>query len=162
MGVGIMDNKIFTDKQADMFDERIIADIALRRTLSFRLNFWINICKYPVSHGNYFWNSSPEHRIIAMLGLVAYLKQIPDHLLDNINNKKNYFTVSMVRSLTHVSERKIQRIIKTGLDRKDFILVSTKPHGYQATKQLLTLYESFEKSWIDSQKQEIKNWKTNN
>ena len=51
----------FIDKnysQSDMFDEDIVADIALRRILQFRLNFWINICKNPVSHGNYYWNSS--------------------------------------------------------------------------------------------------------
>ncbi len=154
-----MGKKTFDNSQADMFNERIIADIALRRTLSFRLKFWINICKYPVSHGNYYWNSSPEHRIIAMLGLAAYLNQIPSNLVNDNTDKSNYFTVSMVRSLTHVSERKIQRIIKSGLDRRDFILMQYKPHGYQATKQLLSLYEKFEKSWIDSQKEEINLWK---
>ena len=30
--------------QSDMFDEKVIADIALRRTIEFRLNFWSNIC----------------------------------------------------------------------------------------------------------------------
>ena len=154
-----MNSKINSDKQADLFNERIIADIALRKTLSFRLNFWINICKYPVSHGSYYWNTSPEHRIIAMLGLAAYLKQLPKNLKDNNISNQNYFTVSMVRSLTHVSERKIQRIIKNGIERKDFIVVKNRPHGYQATKQLFDLYEVFEKSWIDSQKEEIKMWK---
>ena len=116
-------------------------------------------CKHPVSHGNYYWNSSPEHRIIAMLGLAAYMKQIPANLSDNNIDIQNYFTVAMIRSITHVSERKIQRIIKYGIDRKDFILVKTKPYGYQGTKQLFNLYEQFEKSWIDSQKEEIKMWK---
>ena len=143
------------NNQADMFDERIVADIALRKTLAFRLKFWINICKFPVNHGNYYWNSSPEHRIIVMLSLAAYLNQIPEELVDNKENDRHYFTVSMVRSLTHVSERKIQRIVKSGVDRKDFILVNNKPASYQATKQLLDLYEIFEKSWIDSQKEEI-------
>ena len=154
-----MKKKTHNNFQTDMFNERIIADIALRKTLSFRLKFWINICKYPVSHGNYYWNSSPEHRIIAMLGLAAYLKQIPPELVVDKVKNNNFFTVSMVRSLTHVSERKIQRIIKSGVDRKDFILVNHKPYAYQATKQLLNLYEIFEKSWIDSQKEEIKMWK---
>ena len=154
-----MKKKTHDNFQTDMFNERIIADIALRRTLSFRLKFWINICKYPVSHGNYYWNSSPEHRIIAMLGLAAYLKQIPPELVVDKVENNNFFTVSMVRTLTHVSERKIQRIIKSGVDRKDFILVNHKPYGYQATKQLLNLYEIFEKSWVDSQKEEIKMWK---
>ena len=157
-----MNSNISNDKQADLFNERILADIALKRTLLFRLNFWINICKYPVSHGNYYWNSSPEHRVIAMLSLAAYLKQIPISLSDDNIDNQNYFTVTMVRSLTHVSERKIQRIIKFGIDRKDFILVKTKPYGYQATKQLLSLYEVFEKTWIDSQKEEIKMWKKSN
>jgi len=147
------------NSQADMFNERIIADIALRRTLSFRLKFWVNICKYPVSHGNYYWNSSPEHRIIAMLAIAAYLNQIPEELIEDSTDRRNYFTVSIVRSLTHVSERKIQRIIKSGIDRKDFILLRNKPFCYQGTKQLLNLYELFEKSWIDSQKEEIKMWK---
>ena len=145
--------------QADMFDERVIADIALRRTLAFRLKFLINICKYPVNNGNYYWNSSPEHRVIAMLSLAAYLNQVPEELVGDKEKDRHYFTVSMVRSLTHVSERKIQRIIKSGIDRKDFILVNNRPASYQATKQLLDLYEIFEKSWIDSQKKEIKMWK---
>ena len=34
------------NSQEDMFDENVIADIALRRVLQFRLTFWINICKY--------------------------------------------------------------------------------------------------------------------
>ena len=34
--------------QSDMFDEDIVADIALRRIMQFRLNFWISICKNPV------------------------------------------------------------------------------------------------------------------
>ena len=44
--------------------EDVIKDIALRKALQFRLNFWTNICKTPVSHGNYYWNTSPEHRLI--------------------------------------------------------------------------------------------------
>ena len=98
--------------QSDMFDEDIVADIALRRILQFRLNFWINICKNPVSHGNYYWNTSSEHRLIAMLAISANMNQIPLKLL-NDDNMKDYFTVAMVRHLTHISERKIQRIIKT-------------------------------------------------
>ncbi len=141
--------------QSDMFDENIVADIALRRTIQFRLNFWINICKNPVSHGNYYWNSSPEHRLIAMLAISANMKQIPFSLI-NQNKIKDYFTVAMVRLLTHISERKIQRIIKMGIDRGDLILIRDKPPQYQGTKQLMFLYEDFERSWIDSQKNEIK------
>jgi len=141
--------------QTDMFDENIVADIALRRTIQFRLNFWINICKNPVSHGNYYWNSSPEHRLIAMLAISANMKQIPFSLI-NENKIKDYFTVAMVRLLTHISERKIQRIIKMGIDRGDLILIRDKPPQYQGTKQLMFLYEDFERSWIDSQKNEIK------
>ncbi|MBH87632.1 MAG: hypothetical protein CMJ12_00565 [Pelagibacterales bacterium] len=141
--------------QSDMFDEDILADIALRRTIQFRLKFWINICKNPVSHGNYYWNSSPEHRLIAMLAISSYMKQIPINLI-NENISKDLFTVSMVRLLTHISERKIQRIIKMGVDRGDIELIKDKPPQYQGTKQLLSLYEIFEKSWIDSQKDEIK------
>lgn len=141
--------------QSDMFDENIVADIALRRTIQFRLNFWINICKNPVSHGNYYWNSSPEHRLIAMLAISANMKQIPFSLI-NENKIKDYFTVAMVRLLTHISERKIQRIIKMGIDRGDLILIRDKPPQYQGTKQLMFLYEDFERSWIDSQKNEIK------
>ena len=144
--------------QSDMFDENIVAEIALRRILQFRLNFWINICKNPVSHGNYYWNSSSEHRLIAMLAISANMNQIPISLVNNDSNK-DYFTVSMVRLLTHISERKIQRIIKMGLDRGDLELIRNKPPQYQGTKQLLFLYEEFEKSWIDSQKSEIKSWK---
>lgn len=141
--------------QSDMFDENIVADIALRRTIQFRLNFWINICKNPVSHGNYYWNSSPEHRLIAMLAISANMNQIPFSLI-NENKIKDYFTVAMVRLLTHISERKIQRIIKMGIDRGDLILIRDKPPQYQGTKQLMFLYEDFERSWIDSQKNEIK------
>ena len=144
--------------QSDMFDENIVAEIALRRILQFRLNFWINICKNPVSHGNYYWNSSSEHRLIAMLAISANMNQIPISLVNDDNNK-DYFTVSMVRLLTHISERKIQRIIKMGIDRGDLELIRNKPPQYQGTKQLLFLYEEFEKSWIDSQKSEIKSWK---
>jgi len=140
--------------QSDMFDEDIIADIALRRTIQFRLKFWINICKNPVSHGNYYWNSSPEHRLIAMLAISACMKQIPINLI-NENIAKDFFTVSMVRLLTHISERKIQRIIKMGVDRGDIELIRDKPPQYQGTKQLLSLYKGFEKSWIDSQIDEI-------
>ena len=46
----------FIDKnysQSDMFDEDIVADIALRRILQFRLNFWINICKFS---NNFFYH----------------------------------------------------------------------------------------------------------
>ena len=46
-----------------------------------------------------------------MLGLAAYMKQIPANLSDNNIDIQNYFTVAMIRSITHVSERKIQRII---------------------------------------------------
>jgi hypothetical protein len=141
--------------QSDMFDENIVADIALRRTIQFRLNFWINICKNPVSHGNYYWNSSPEHRLIAMLAISANMKQIPFSLI-NENKIKDYFTVAMVRLLTHISERKIQRIIKMGIDRGELILIRDKPPQYQGTKKLMFLYEDFERSWIDSQKNEIK------
>ena len=148
----LMDSKY---SQSDMFDENIVADIALRRTIQFRLNFWINICKNPVSHGNYYWNSSPEHRLIAMLAISANMKQIPFSLI-NENKIKDYFTVAMVRLLTHISERKIQRIIKMGIDRGDLILIRDKPPQYQGTKQLMFLYEDFERSWIDSQKNEIK------
>ena len=140
--------------QSDMFDEDILADIALRRMLSFRLNFWINICQNPVSHGNYYWNTSPEHRLIAMLAISALLNQIPLNL--NADKAKNYFTVAMVRMLTHISERKIQRIVKIGIEREDLTLLDSKPPKYQGSKQLLILYKDFEKSWIDSQKEEIK------
>lgn len=149
------------NSQEDMFDENVIAGIALRRALQFRLNFWINICKNPVSHGNYYWNSSAEHRLIAMLALAASLDQIPAYLISE-NKYKNYFTVSMVRLLTHISERKIQRIIKTGIERGDIIVINKKNSQYQGTKQLLNLYKGFEKSWIDSQVDEIKLWKNNN
>ena len=149
------------NSQEDMFDENVIAGIALRRALQFRLNFWINICKNPVSHGNYYWNSSAEHRLIAMLALAASLDQIPAYLISE-NKYKNYFTVSMVRLLTHISERKIQRIIKTGIERGDIIVINEKNSQYQGTKQLLNLYKGFEKSWIDSQVDEIKLWKNNN
>ena len=149
------------NSQDDMFDENVIAGIALRRALQFRLNFWINICKNPVSHGNYYWNSSAEHRLIAMLALAASLDQIPAYLISE-NKYKNYFTVSMVRLLTHISERKIQRIIKTGIERGDIIAINEKNSQYQGTKQLLNLYKGFEKSWIDSQVDEIKLWKNNN
>ena len=40
-----MNSNISNDKQADLFNERIIADIALKRTLLFRLNFWMNFKK---------------------------------------------------------------------------------------------------------------------
>jgi len=140
--------------QSDMFDEDILADIALRRMISFRLNFWINICQNPVSHGNYYWNTSPEHRLIAMLAISALLNQIPLNL--NADKAKNYFTVAMVRMLTHISERKIQRIVKIGIEREDLTLLDSKPPKYQGSKQLLILYKAFEKSWIDSQKEEIK------
>ena len=146
--------------QRDMFDEDTLADIALRRTIQFRLNFWINICKNPVSHGNYYWNSSPEHRLIAMLAISAHMKQIPFNLI-NDNISKDFFTVSMVRLLTHISERKIQRIIKMGIDRGDIEMLRVKPPQYQGTKQLLFLYEEFEKSWIDSQKNEINSFNNN-
>ena len=149
------------NSQEDMFDENVIAGIALRRALQFRLNFWINICKNPVSHGNYYWNSSAEHRLIAMLALAASLDQIPAYLISE-NKYKNYFTVSMVRLLTHISERKIQRIIKAGIERGDIIVINEKNSQYQGTKQLLNLYKEFEKSWIDSQVDEIKLWKKNN
>ena len=137
-----------------MFDEDVLADIALRRMLSFRLNFWINICQNPISHGNYYWNTSPEHRLIAMLAISALLNQIPLNL--STDKSKNYFTVAMVRMLTHISERKIQRIVKTGIEREDLILLDSKPPKYQGSKQLLRLYKDFEKSWIDSQKEDIK------
>lgn len=140
--------------QSDMFDEDILADIALRRMISFRLNFWINICQNPVSHGNYYWNTSPEHRLIAMLAISALLNQIPLNL--NADKAKNYFTVAMVRMLTHISERKIQRIVKIGIEREDLTLLDSKPPKYQGSKQLLILYKDFEKSWIDSQKEDIK------
>ena len=140
--------------QSDMFDEDILADIALRRMISFRLNFWINICQNPVSHGIYYWNTSPEHRLIAMLAISAHLNQIPLNL--NTDKAKNYFTVAMVRMLTHISERKIQRIVKTGIEREDLILLDSKPPKYQGSKQFLILYKDFEKSWIDSQKEDIK------
>ena len=149
------------NSQEDMFDENVIADIALRRVLQFRLTFWINICKNPVSHGNYYWNSSSEHRLIAMLALAASQNQIPTYLISK-NKYKNFFTVSMVRLLTHISERKIQRIIKTGIERGDFIVINEKNSQYQGTKQLLNVYKGFEKSWIDSQVDEIKLWKNNN
>ena len=148
------------NSQEDMFDENVIAGIALRRALQFRLNFWINICKNPVSHGNYYWNSSAEHRLIAMLALAASLDQIPAYLISE-NKYKNYFTVSMVRLLTHISERKIQRIIKTGIERGDIIVINEKNSQYQGTKQLLNLYKEFEKSWIDVQVDEIKLRKNN-
>ena len=140
--------------QSDMFDEDVLADIALRRMMSFRLNFWINICQNPISHGNYYWNTSPEHRLIAMLAISALLNQIPLNL--STDKSKNYFTVAMVRMLTHISERKIQRIVKTGIEREDLILIDSKPPKYQGSKQLLILYKDFEKSWIDSQKEDIK------
>jgi len=54
----------------------------------------------------------------------------------------------MVRLLTHISERKIQRIIKNGIIREDLILINNKYSQYQGTKQLLGLYKDFEKSWI--------------
>ena len=136
--------------QTDMFDENVIKDIALRRTLQFRLNFWINICKTPVSNGNYFWNTSPEHRVIAMLAISALLEQIPLYLIAD-KDDNNFFTVSMIRLLTHISERKIQRIINTGIDREDFILMDKKHARYQGTQQLLSLFKDFEKSWIDAQ-----------
>ena len=138
------------NSQADMFDEDVIKDIALRKALQFRLNFWTNICKTPVSHGNYYWNTSPEHRLIAMLAIAAILDQIPLYLIAN-SGENNFFTVSMVRLLTHISERKIQRIIKTGIDREDFILIDKKYSRYQGTQQLLSLFKDFEKSWIDAQ-----------
>jgi hypothetical protein len=144
--------------QTDMFDENVIKDIALRRTLQFRLNFWINICKTPVSNGNYYWNTSPEHRLIAMLAILALLDQIPLYLRAD-KDDNNFFTVSMVRLLTHISERKIQRIIKTGIDRKDFIYIDNKHAQYQGTPQILTLYKDFEKSWIASQVLEIKSFR---
>ena len=136
--------------QADMFDEDVIEDIALRRALQFRLNFWTSICKTPVSHGNYYWNTSPEHRLIAMLAIAAILDQIPLYLIAD-RSDNNFFTVSMIRLLTHISERKIQRIIKTGIDREDFILMDKKHARYQGTQQLLSLFKDFEKSWIDAQ-----------
>ena len=144
--------------QTDMFDENVIKDIALRRTLQFRLNFWINICKTPVSNGNYFWNTSPEHRVIAMLAISALLEQIPLYLIAD-KEDNNFFTVSMVRLLTHISERKIQRIIKTGIDRKDFICIDNKHAQYRGTPQVLILYKDFEKSWIASQVLEIKSFR---
>ena len=145
--------------QSDMFDEKVIADIALRRTIEFRLNFWISICKYPVSNGNYYWNSSSEHRLIAMLAISAHMNQIPLNLIKD-DGVKDYFTVAMVRLLTHISERKIQRIIKMGLDRGDIELIRYRPPQYQGTKQFILLYKEFEKSWIDSQKNEIKLWRS--
>jgi hypothetical protein len=150
-----------SDLQSDMFDDKALKDIALRRVLQFRLNFWTNICKYPVSHGNYYWNTSPEHRLIAMLAISALLEQVPLYLITGIN-KKNFFTVGMIRLLTHISERKIQRIIKNGIIREDLILINNKSSQYQGTRQLLELYKDFEKSWITSQVIEIKSLKINN
>ena len=150
-----------SDQQSDMFDEAVIQDIALRRILDFRLNFWIYICKKPVSHGIYYWNSSPEHRLIAMLAVTAKLNQIPIYLLPR-SEYNNLFTVAMVRLLTHISERKIQRIIKTGIMRGDIITINENKSQYQATKQLLIMYKEFEKSWINSQISEIKLHKKNN
>ena len=147
--------------QSDMFDEKVIADIALRRTIEFRLNFWSNICKKPVSHGVYYWNSSPEHRLIAMLAVASALNQIPLYLISGSHNN-NFFSVSIIRLLTHISERKIQRIIKMGVDRGDIVTVNDISSQYQGTRQLLILYKEFEKSWIDSQKDVIKLWKKNN
>ena len=46
-----------------------------------------------------------------MLAISANMNQIPLKLL-NDDSMKDYFTVAMVRHLTHISERKIQRIIK--------------------------------------------------
>ena len=146
--------------QSDMFDEKVVKDIALRRILQFRLNFWTNICKNPVSHGNYYWNTSPEHRLIAMLAISALLEQMPLYLITD-NNNKNFFTVGMVRLLTHISERKIQRIIKNGIIREDLILINNKYSQYQGTKQLLGLYKDFEKSWITAQTLKIKSLNNN-
>ena len=146
------------NSQADMFDEKVIKDIALRRVLQFRLNFWTNICKTPVSHGSYYWNTSPEHRLISMLAISAILDQIPLYLIAD-SDQKNFFTVSMIRLLTHISERKIQRIIKTGIDRKDFICIDNKHAQYRGTPQILILYKDFEKSWIASQVLEIKSFR---
>jgi hypothetical protein len=146
--------------QADMFDEKVIKDIALRRVLQFRLNFWTNICKTPVSHGSYYWNTSPEHRLISMLAISAILDQIPLYLVAD-SDQQNFFTVSMIRLLTHISERKIQRIIKTGIDREDFMVINKKHSRYQGTQQLLALYKDFEKSWITSQVLEVNTWRKN-
>ena len=79
--------------QSDMFDEKVIADIALRRTIEFRLNFWSNICKKPVSHGVYYWNSSPEHRLIAMLAVASALNQIPLYLISGSHNNNFFFSI---------------------------------------------------------------------
>ena len=49
-----------------------------------------------------------------------------------------------------------------GVDRGDFVTVNDISSQYQGTKQLLILYKEFEKSWIDSQKDEIRLWKKNN
>ena len=46
----------------------------------------------------------------------------------------------MVRHLTHISERKIQRIIKMGLDRGDIVFIRDKPPQYQGTKQITRVY----------------------
>ena len=127
----------------------------LLQFLQFSLNFWTNICKNPVSHGNYYWNTSPEHRLIAMLAISALLEQMPLYLITD-NNNKNFFTVGMVRLLTHISERKIQRIIKNGIIREDLILINNKHSQYQGTQQLLGLYKDFEKSWITAQALEVK------
>ena len=119
-----------------------------------------DICKNPVSHGNYYWNTSPEHRLIAMLAISALLEQMPLYLITD-NNNKNFFTVGMVRLLTHISERKIQRIIKNGIIREDLILINNKYSQYQGTKQLLGLYKDCEKSWITAQALEIKSLNNN-
>ena len=93
-----------------------------------------------------------------MLAISANMNQVPLNLLHG-DSMRDYFTVAMVRHLTHISERKIQRIIRMGVDRGDLELIRDKPPQYQGTKKLLNLYEEFEKSWIDSQKNEIKSWK---
>ena len=58
---------------------------------------------------------------------------------------KDYFTVAMVRHLTHISERKIQRIIKMGIDRGDLELIRDKPPQYQGTNNCLIFTKNLKK-----------------
>ena len=121
-------------------------------TAKLRLDYWIWINSLPSHSSIAFWSRSVDHRIICMLAINAALGQLPKEFC-NSEAKSLGVYYENIRRLCRCTDKTMRSIIQEGVDRGELVKVRDGRESYiTGTKKLLTVFQTFEKSWFISVK----------
>ena len=119
-------------------------------TALMRLDYWIWINSLPSHSSIAFWSRSVDHRIICMLAINAALDQLPQEFC-NLKTKTSGIYYENIRRLCRCTDKTMRSIIQEGVDRGELLKVRVGRESYiTGTKKLLTVFQTFEKSWFIS------------